>query len=59
MVILIKNMNCDKCATKIQMGLLHDKVLATVDVKNKTITLRDSNDYERAVKIIRDLGYDC
>jgi|GEM_PF-6641155 len=57
MQIKVNSITCEKCASKIQLGLLNRKIIATVNATNKMVTLQNKDDYDKAVQVIEALGY--
>ncbi len=54
--ILVKDMQCVHCQSKIKNGLLQNGVNADVNLNEKSVLIEEE-DYELAKSVIEDLGY--
>ena len=57
-IIMIKDMNCEHCATKIAKALEDAHIAADINLTNKTIAVeKDGDIVANAKRIISALGY--
>lgn len=55
--IYVSDMSCKHCVAKIEKVLLLNDVKASVLLEDKSVTLGHDDDYEKAVTLIKQVGY--
>ncbi len=57
MKVIVKDMTCNHCVMKIQKQLLMDGILATVELKDKSVSFKKESDLEKVVQSLKKAGY--
>ena len=57
MTLTITNMTCNHCVRTITMALMKERIVATIDLANQTLTVDDKESKEKVVDVITKAGY--
>ena len=57
MKLIVPDMSCNHCVMKIQKQLMIDGIQATVDLKDKSVSLKKESDLEKAKQSLIKAGY--
>jgi copper chaperone CopZ len=58
MKVYVENMTCNHCVMKIQKSLLVNGVVAQVNLDEHAVILKSEKDLEKALKAIKEAGYE-
>ena len=59
MELKVDGMHCQMCVNRINKALDNAKVEHEVSLENKTVTLKNDGDKEKAVKALDDIGFEA
>lgn len=55
--ILVPDMHCEKCVSRISEALNKVKISADIDLQAKSVEIQNETDYKKAFDEIYDLGF--